>query len=117
MVSWTKTYRTTGPHLGAASRHGDKARTNVMEDITTAEYSRQVRVQQSGISSLLIESPQDLGLCKQIRQMADETLQHISRTHGISTADPVRSAAEPHQGCDSQADVGATLRSTNIRTL
>ena len=95
----------------------DKARSNVMVDITTAEDSRQVLVPTIGdlIAARIISA--GAHSLQAIGQISDERFQQMSCTHGVPSADPLRSATESNQGCDSHTGFGRTLGTSNIRTL
>lgn len=101
-----------------ASEEAEKVRVNIVEDITTAEDSRQVLV--STVGDLITARRVDAGArsLQCIGQMSDETLQQMSRAHGIPPAGVARSptpsrntAPEVHE------KFGRTLGSNNVRTL
>ena len=100
-----------------ATDEADKARINVMEDIATAEDSRQVLV--STIGDLIAAHKVTAGArsLQAIGQMSDETLQHLSRTQGLTPTNPAHSAEESRQGRDSHIGLGRTLGSSNVTTL
>ncbi len=100
-----------------ATDEADKARTNVMEDIATAEDGRQVLV--STIGDLIAAHRVTAGArsLQAIGQMSDETLQHLSRTQELRPTNSARSADQSHQERKSHTSLGRTLGSSNVRTL
>ncbi|KAK0343672.1 hypothetical protein LTR59_014733 [Friedmanniomyces endolithicus] len=100
-----------------ATNEAEKARINVMEDITTAEDSRQVLVSTIGdliAAHRVTAGPRSL---QAIGQMSDESLQHLSRTSGSTPASFTYSADESRPGRDSHTSMGRTLGSSKVRTL
>lgn len=100
-----------------ATDEAEKARTNIMEDITTAEDSRQVLV--STVGDLIAAHRVTAGArsLQAIGQMTDETLQHLSRMPGLPPAIPAQSADGSRQERHSHPNSGRTLGSSNVRTL
>jgi hypothetical protein len=101
-----------------ASEEAEKVRVNIVEDITTAEDSRQVLV--STIGDLITARRVDAGArsLQCIGQMSDETLQQLSRAHGIPPAEVARPLTEFRNAApDVHKKFGRTLGSNNVRTL
>lgn len=100
-----------------ATDEAEKARTNIMEDIATAEDSRQILV--STVGDLIAAHRVTAGArsLQAIGQMTDETLQHLSRMPGLPPANPADSANGSRQERHSHPTLGRTLGSTNVRTL
>lgn len=101
-----------------ASEEAEKVRVNIVEDITTAEDSRQVLV--STVGDLITARRVDAGArsLQCIGQMSDETLQQMSRAHGVPPAEVARSLIESrHAVPDVHKQFGRTLGSNNVRTL
>lgn len=101
-----------------ASEEAEKVRVNIAEDITTAEDSQQVLV--STVRDLIAARRVDAGArsLQCIGQMSDETLQQMSRAHGVSRAELARPLTESrHAVPNVQKHFGRTLGSNNVRTL
>jgi hypothetical protein len=101
-----------------ASEEAEKIRVNIVEDVTTAEDSRQVLV--STVGDLITARRVSAGArsLQCIGQMSDETLQQISRTHGVLPVEVARPPTESqHTGSDIYKQFGRTLGSNNVRTL
>jgi hypothetical protein len=101
-----------------ASEEAEKIRMNIVEDVTTAEDSRQVLV--STVGDLITARRVNAGArsLQCIGQMSDETLQQMSRIHGIPPVEVARPPTESHQvGSDVYKQFGRTLGSKNVRTL
>jgi hypothetical protein len=101
-----------------ASEEAEKVRVNIAEDITTAEDSQQVLV--STVGDLITARRVDAGArsLQCIGQMSDETLQQMSRAHGISPAEVARPSTESRNAApDVRKKFGRTLGSNNVRTL
>lgn len=100
-----------------ATEQADKAGINVMEDIATAEDSRQVLV--STVGDLIAAHRVTAGArsLQAIGQMSDETLQHLSRTNISPSTNFAQSVDESHQRRESHTGLGRTLGSSNVRTL
>lgn len=101
-----------------ASEEAEKVRVNIVEDITTAEDSQQVLV--STVGDLITARRVDAGArsLQCIGQMSDETLQQMSRAHGISPAEVVRPSTESRNAVpEVREEFGRTLGSNNVRTL
>lgn len=100
-----------------ATDEAEKARINVMEDIATAEDSRQVLVSTIGdliAAHRVTAGPRSL---QAIGQMSDETLQHLSRTHGSPQTNADTSAGGSGPGRDTHSSTGRPLGRSNVRTL
>jgi len=101
-----------------ASEEAEKVRVNIAEDITTAEDSQQVLV--STVGDLIAARRVDAGArsLQCIGQMSDETLQQMSRAHGVSPAESARPLTDSrHAVPNVQKRFGRTLGSNNVRTL
>ena len=100
-----------------ATEQAEKARINVMEDIATAEDSRQVLV--STIGDLIAAHRVTAGArsLQAIGQMSDETLQHLSRSHVFPSTTFGQSVDKSHERHESGTVLGRTLGASNVRTL
>lgn len=101
-----------------ASEEAEKVRVNILEDVTTAEDSRQVLV--STVGDLIAAHRVSAGArsLQCIGQMSDETLQQVSRTHGGMPIEVARSPTEYRRAAsETQKQFGRTLGSNNVRTL
>lgn len=100
-----------------ATEQAENARINVMQDVATAEDSRQVLV--STVGDLIAAHRVTAGArsLQAIGQMSDESLQHLSRTPVFPATTSGSSVDESHQRHDSRASSGRTLGSGNVRTL
>jgi hypothetical protein len=95
-------FESTRQHLNIciqASEEEEKFRVNIVEDVTTAEYSQQVLV--SAIGDLLTARRVNTGArsLQCIGQMSDETLQHMSRTYKWCSGGRHRRAANRISSC------------------
>ena len=101
-----------------ASEEAEKVRVNIVEDVTTAEDSRQILV--STVGDLITARRVNAGArsLQCIGQMSDETLQHMSRTHGTpETGIAAPTTESTHVNLNNSTQTGRTLGSSNVRTL
>lgn len=98
-----------------ASEEAEKIRVNMMEDVATAEDSRQVLV--STVGDLIAAQRVTAGArsLQCIGQMSDETLQLMSRT--LPPLEVASTSKEARTFPEAQKQFGRTLGSKNVRTL